>query len=233
MLGGLEGDGDPCRLAELAGPHAGAVDDVLGFDIAERRGDAGDCAPLPQESGHGHPFEDLHPAQAGSLGERHRDVGGVGSPVTGDVEAGEDVVGAGEGEEPGDLRTGDLLHLDAAVAIEGGDPAVLLEPVRLGGQLDEPDRSESGGETGLGLEAGVEVPGVAAHLGRGLGRRAEGHDETGGVPRGAGGEPVPFQDDDIGPAEMGEVVGDAAPDDAAADDDHPGPARQARRRRSG
>ena len=34
VLGRLQRDVHPGRLAELAGPHAGAVDDVLGLDVA-------------------------------------------------------------------------------------------------------------------------------------------------------------------------------------------------------
>ena len=42
VLGGLQRDGHPGQLAEFPRPHAGAVDDVLGLDVAARGADAGD-----------------------------------------------------------------------------------------------------------------------------------------------------------------------------------------------
>ena len=72
---------------------------------------------------------------------------------------------------------------------------------------------------GLGLEPGVEVARVLAHLGRGLGGRAEGDHQPGRVPGGARGEPVALEQHHVLPAHVGQVVGDRAADDAAADDD--------------
>jgi hypothetical protein len=46
------------------------------------------------------------------------------------------------------------------------------------------------------------------------------------VPGRTGRELVLLEQDDVGPAEVGEVVGDAAADHAAADDDYLGAARQ-------
>src|SRR5215471_14088587 len=46
------------------------------------------------------------------------------------------------------------------------------------------------------------------------------------MPRGSGGQPVLLEQDDVGPAEVGQVISDAAAGDAAADDDHMGTARQ-------
>ena len=51
-------------------------------------------------------------------------------------------------------------------------------------------------------------------------------DEPGGVPGGARGELVPLQQEDVAHAERGQVVGDAAADDATTDDDDVGARRQ-------
>ena len=202
----------PISLAELARPHAGAVDDVLGLDVAVRGAHAGDArrsacrTPVT-----GTPSMMRAPAHARALGERHRDVDRVHAAVLLDVEAGEDVVDAREREQPPDLGGRDLVHVDAAVAVERGDAAVLLEPVGVGGDLDEADGLEAGRLAGLGLEPAVEVARVLAHLGRGLRRRAERDHQPGGVPRGAGGEPVALEQHDVLPAHVGQVVGDRAP----------------------
>ena len=117
------------------------------------------------------------------------------------------------------LARRDLVHVDAAVAVERRDAAVLLEAIGVGGDLDEADRLEAGRLPGLGLEPRVEIARVLAHLGRRLGGRAEGDHEPGGVPGGAGGEAVALEEHDVLPAHVGQVVGDRAADDAAADDD--------------
>ena len=114
------------------------------------------------------------------------------------------------------------MHVDAAVAVERRDAAVLLEPVGLGRHLDEADRPEPGRQAGLGLEPRVEIARVLAHLGRRLRGRAERHHQPGGVPGGARGQPVALEQHDVPDAHVRQVVGDRGADDAAADDDDPG-----------
>ena len=226
VLGGLQRDVDARPRAELAGPHAGAVDDVLGLDRPRAVVDAGDRAAMRRDAGDGDALDDRRALLAGASGERHRHVDRVHAAVVGDVEAGEDVVGAGEREHLGDLGGRDLLHVDAAVAVERRDPPVLLEPIRVGGELDEADRLEPGRLPGLGLEPRVQVARVLAHLGRGLRRRAERHHQPGRVPRRAGRELVALEEHDVAPAHVRQVVRDRAADDAATDHDDPGPCRQ-------
>ena len=78
--------------------------------------------------------------------------------------------------------------------------------------------AEAGGELRFGLQLGVEIGGVFGEQ-RQRERGAELADEAGGMPRGAGGQALAFQQHDIGPAELGQVIGDRAADHAAADDD--------------
>ena len=56
-------------------------------------------------------------------------------------------------------------------------------------------------------------------------RRAERDHQPGGVPGGARGQAVALEQDDVLPAHVGQVVGDGAADDAAADDDDAGAIR--------
>ena len=162
MLGGLKGDRHARVLAELARPHPCAVDDVLRFDVAARRPHSGDGAAFLQERGDRGLLDDPHAAATGATGQRHRHVDGIGPPVAWDVEPGEDVIGAGEREQPCHLTRRDLVDVDTAVAVEGGDATVFLEPVGVGGELDEADRAEPRGLSRLGFEPGVEVAGVGA-----------------------------------------------------------------------
>ncbi len=165
VLGGLERDGDAGQLAELAGPHPGAVDDELRLDLTGVGADPRDGSVTGGEAGHRDVLDDRHASHAGALCQRHGDVDGVGSSVAGHVEPGEDVVGAGCREELADFACRDLVDVDAEVPVERCDPAVFLEAVAVGGDLDEPDGSEAGVQSGLGREPLVEVAGVHPQLG--------------------------------------------------------------------
>jgi hypothetical protein len=137
------------------------------------------------------------------------------------VEAGQHVVGARDGEQLLDLPRGDLVDVDADVALEGGDAPVLLEAIAVDGELDEAALPKAGGLTGLRLEARVQIARVLAHLGGGLRRGAEGANQPSRVPGRPGGELGALQDHDLHP-EVREVVGDGRADDASADDDGAG-----------
>ena len=217
MLGGLQGDVDACGLAQLPGPHAGAVDDELCFDVALIGLHAGDRAGALHDAGHRHTFDDGRASLSRTLGKCHRHVDGIGAAVFFHVEPGEHVVGTRQRKQIGYLFGRDLVHVDTAVAIERADPAVLLQPIRFGGQFDEPDAVETRRLTGLGLESGVEIAGVLAHLGRGLRQRTERHHQTGGVPRRARRQLVALQHDDVGATHRGEVIGDRATDHSSTD----------------
>src|SRR6185437_3342038 len=51
VLGGLQRDGDPGQLAELTGPHSGAVDHEFGLDVAARGADTGHGTAVLYETG--------------------------------------------------------------------------------------------------------------------------------------------------------------------------------------
>ena len=161
MLGRLVGHGHAVALGELAGPHPGAVDHELALDVTGIRAHADDLLDQAARAGehllHRHALDHPHPEVAGAAGQAHREVDRVDPAVAGHVEAGEQVVGAGQREQLGHLARADLLDLEAEVPLEGGDPAVLVEPVGIGRGLDQPDPLEPGGDPGLLLEPRVEL----------------------------------------------------------------------------
>ena len=231
MLRGLQRHRDPAASGQLAGPHAGAVDDRLALDVALGGAHPADPGPggarvVDEDVGHRHALDDAHPTPAGALAECHRDVDRVGPPVLRHVEPREGVVQPCRREQLAHLAGGDLVHVDTQVPVELGHPAVLLEPVGGAGQLDETDLAQPGVLAGLGLEPGVQVSGVLAHPGRGLRHRPERDHQPGGVPGGAAGQPVALEQHDIGAALGCQVIGHRGADDAAADDDDPGPGRE-------
>ncbi len=115
------------------------------------------------------------------------------------------------------LRT-DQLELHAEVAAAGlGHPQEVHADLGVGehqptGQVDAAVLA------GDALELLVELDRVLLQL-RHVRVAVERVHATGRVPRGAGGELLAFEQDDIGPSGAGEVVQDAAPDDATADHD--------------
>ena len=168
MLGRLQRDRDAGTLAELARPHARAVHDDLGFDVALRRAHTGHGTALLQHVGDTHALAKRRTLLPRTFRKRHRDVDRVRPTVLLHVEAGEDVVGPRERKEVAHLRTGDLVHVHAAVPVEGRDAPIFLEPVGVGRDLDETDRLEPGRLAGLGFQPRVKVARVLAHLGRRL-----------------------------------------------------------------
>ena len=81
-----------------------------------------------------------------------------------------------------------------------------------------PERRKPGGLSGLRFEALVEDGAVPRQAGQVV-TGAQLSDETGGMPGGSTGQLAPLQQHDVAPAELRQVVRDAAADDAAADDD--------------
>ena len=229
VLGGLIGHRDSGALSQLAGPHAGTVDDVLALDVTALGAHAHDATVLHQDIEHRRALQDRHALHARALGEGHRGVDRIHAAVLRHVEASEQVVGARWREEVGHLARRDLVHLGAAESVEGRDAAILLEPTLIGSDLDEADGGEAGRLPGLGLQPGVEIARVVAHASRRLGEGPEGHHESGRVPGRARGEPVALEQERLGPpAHVPQVVGNGGPDDPPADDDHSCARRQFR-----
>ena len=85
MLAGVQRDGHAVLCAQLARPHAGAVDDDFGFDRALlavlRPGDARHAALAGVNLGDLDAFDDFRAALACALGERHGDIGRVALAV--------------------------------------------------------------------------------------------------------------------------------------------------------
>jgi hypothetical protein len=120
------------------------------------------------------------------------------------------------------------MSIDPHAATERGLAPEVFEDLRIGGDLEQADGVETGGEAGLLLEGRVEIARVLGDLHARTRRETGSHDETGGVPGRPGRQLVALEQHDVGPAALGQMVRDAASDDAAADDDHARRARDGR-----
>ncbi len=175
----------------------------------------------------GHAFDDGGTTGAGTAGERHGHTHRVGPTFIGHQEPADQIVGPQQGPQVGDLGRREFVALHPEPTDERLLAPQRLHPVDVGGDGDVSDGVEAGRQSGLVLEALVEVARVAAHEEGGLVDHSGRGDEPGGVPGGSRREHVPLQQDHVRPAQAGEVVGDARPDDPSAHDDHPGPPRDA------
>ena len=93
MLAGVQRNVHAAHQPDLAGPHAGAVDDHLAGNVAFRRRHAAN-PPIPGVNRRDlDVFEDFHPAGTSPLGQRHGGVGRVALAVVGKVDAPQQVVG--------------------------------------------------------------------------------------------------------------------------------------------
>ncbi len=228
MLGGLQRHPDPGQRAELPGPHPGGVDDHLGLDLTDVGQHPGNLPAPGPHAGHRDALDHPRAELPGALGQRGRDADRIGAALVGDVERGQHVVGPGQRPHPGQLPGRDLGVLHAEAVHPGGLAAQRLLAALAGRHGDVPDRAEPGRVPGLCLQPRVQVARVAAEEQGGLVGHPGRGDQPGGVPGGPGGELVLLDQHDVGPAEVGQVVGDAAAGHPAADDDGPRPARQAR-----
>ena len=181
--------------------------------------DARDRAVPALEAGDGRLLEDARAAGPRTLGERHRGIDGIGLPVAGDVDRALDPRDIHQRIERLRLVQPDLVSLDAEAVAERGHAPDLGEPFVGAGDGQAALAAEAGRLAGLCLQRLVEADGIARELGQRRGR-AELVDEARRVPRGAAGEMPALEEDHVAPPELGQVIGDAAADDAAADDHH-------------
>ena len=156
-------------------------------------------------------------ARGCALGERVRRQTGVDVTVERLVERTDEAVGDGERPQFGDASRADQLGRHTMVAADHAEVAQLVHPSLRAGERQRTGLGEVDVDPGLDLEPAIQIDAVRGKCGQHVSRAAL-HDETCGVPRRAGGNPVTLEDEDL-PTEGGEVIGDRCPDDAATDDD--------------
>ena len=123
-------------------------------------------------------------------------------------------VGRDRGHEPAGFLGADDARVEADPAGPAGRPLQFPELLQGRREAQAADRLERA-QTLVQLDAVATEP----HHRR---RRVEGGHETGRLARGAGRQLRLLDEQDVGPAGEGQVVGDAAPGDPASDHHHPG-----------
>ena len=202
-----------------------AVDDVVGLDVTCAGPHTHRAAALDDEVGDRDPLDDPGATEPGAPGQRHRDVGGGGPPLVGVVQRARQAVGIQQGEELERLVGAEHLHPDAAAARGGRLPQQLLTPGLAHRDVQRAGRHVARGEPGLLLEAAVDLQAALDDLPRSRGGARRG-DQAGGVPGRARRQGVLLEQQHVADPSAGQVVGDAASDDATADHHDLGTLRQ-------
>ncbi len=215
------GDLDAGEPPELVRPDPGGVHHDLGLDRALVGDDAGHPAVPDGDLHHAHPRPDPRSASLGALGERHRQAGGIQMPVRRDELRPQHVRDVEQREPFERLGGRDDLDGQAEALGPSGLAGERLEPVRRGREVQRPHLVPPDVDAGLRLELGVQLDPVHHHPGVAHGVPQLG-DQARRMERRPARELGAIQEQDVAPTELGEVVGDARPRDAAADDHDPG-----------
>ena len=152
------------------------------------------------------------------VGEGMSAAGGVDPPVGRQPAGGEHPVEAGQGPQLGDPVGTDDLEGDADRVGHGPPRVELVDPLGGGGEAEAAAAVVADVDAGVGFKTAVVELDAGAQQLHQLQAAVVLGAQAGGVPGGAARELVGLEHGDVGAAEPGEVVGDAATGDAAADD---------------
>ena len=231
VLRGVKRHRDARHSPDLARPHPGAVHHDLARYVATGRPHARDAAVLHADRGHAGVLEDGRPALPRAASQRERRVDGIGAPVAWQPQGAHEVVDANERPAAARLRGRDDLHVDVEAARHGGEALELVHALPRPREAHAAGTPEARGLARLRLEPLVEI-GAVLREPREVLRRAKLADEPGRVPGRATGDVAPLQQEHVAPAQLREVVGDAAAGDAAANHHDPRVRRERARHRA-
>ena len=217
VLARMERHGDVGQPAHLPGPLPGAVDDDVARDVAGVGAHPGRGTVLDSDAGNARLLEDPGARRPRAPGQGLGEVGGIGLAVAGKPDGANEVIGAHHRPFPAGDFGRDHLGLDAEGARQGGraaqqDHAVLRTRH---GQAAAPLPARR--QPGFRLQHAVQLGAVLDQPGHVV-VGPELPDQARRVPRGAAAQASLFEHHHVVPAQLGQVVGDAAADDAAADD---------------
>ncbi len=103
VLAGMQRHGHADAGGKIAGPHAAAKNHVVGVDAPAIRLHAAHAPPVMMDGGDFEILNDQRSTAASSLGERLRDVDGIGVTVARYVNAADDILEIGERVQRVDL----------------------------------------------------------------------------------------------------------------------------------
>ena len=212
------------EAADLGGEHPAGIHDDVGPDLRPLAvvldGDAGHAAALRPDRDDPGPRPDPDALLASAGGERVGEPGRVEPAVGRQPDGAEDAVGRHQREAVLRLLRRDEVERQTERLGPARLASELLEPLRRRRQPERADLVPRRIRARLGGQPPVQLGAVHHHPGEGHGA-PELADQSSRVEGRSGGQLGAVDEDDVGPAALREVVGDARPADPAADDDGP------------
>ena len=219
VLHGVQRQIEAGECTDFAGPQPGGVDHVFGVDrallghhvpaaIRTRGGGQHRAAQL-----------NLRPRHARSLGVGVGGARRVEVAVQRVVQGRQHTVGVCNGRELFDLIRADDLGFQAHVAVLGALGLEEIQPVGCAGQCHPADVVQAAAHAGDLLQLLVEPDRVALQR-RHIGIGVEGMEPASCVPGRARGQLIPFDQHDVGPAHLRQMIEHRTTDDTAADDNN-------------
>ncbi len=216
MLHGQHRQLDADHAADLARPQPAAIDDVLGLDGAGRGDDVPAAVGARRQVGHPGLQMDLGAVDAGRFGVGMGGAGGVEIAVGGVVHGADEIALLEQRKQPLGFRGAHQRRLETEIAGPGMGHLEPLHALLSVGQHQAAGAVQAAGLAGDLLQLVIEPDGVALQLGD-VGVAVQRVEAAGGVPGRAGGQLVAFDQHDVAPPRLGQVVEHAAADDPAAD----------------
>ena len=174
------------------------------------------AAALDPDPGDRRVLEDARATHLGALGERLRGIDGIGLAVLGQEDAAHQIVDHQQRPAFPDLAGREHIDLQAKGLAHRGAATQLLEACLGLGHADRAVLPEAGRLPGLGFQRVVQVGGVLGQF-RQVARRAQLPDQPRGMPGRAAGQFPTLEQHDVADAQLGQVIGDRAAGDSAAD----------------
>ncbi len=225
VLAGVQRHVHAGQSTQVPRPQASGVGHELCPDVAVIGGNAAHAPVAAVDVEHLDTFETGGAVLARTLDERRDHVDRARVAVLGDPAAAEKPPRLEQRVERAHLlRADDVDAGDAEGVVHRRDALELLEARLAVGDAEAAHLAKARGLPGLLLELVDEAHGVLAQPGVAL-VGAHGADQPGRVPAGAAGKLPALEQHHVAPAELGQVIGDARADDAAADDDRAGALR--------
>ena len=158
---------------------------------------------------------------ARALRQRLGEVGRLDVAVIGMLDGADEAIGLAERPDLLDLGRRQDVDLDADRLRDAGIVHVLVEAVLRAGEADVADLAEADMLPGLGLQLLVEADGIVVDLADRV-AEVEERQQPRRMPGRAGGQLLPLEEHDVGPALLREVVEGRHADHAPADHHHAG-----------
>ena len=195
--------------------------DHRGFATARVIFDAGHARAIIQNAQNLHAFANRRAPHARALGQRHGDVGRVTLPVQRQMHRADHIADVQMRIHRLGLGRRDLVHVHPEATRQRGLAVDFLAPGFGQRHGDGAVLAHPGGNACLGLKLHVKIGGVFRQPGHVL-AAAQLADQPRRVPGRAAGQLLAFQQHDVCPAGLGQMIRDRAAGHAASDNDNAG-----------